>query len=128
MKRDYSKSPIKIFTSYISTQKRLFIIDMLCAVLVAAVDLVFPYVSRMSMNTLLPNKLFSAFFAVMAIMVLAYVLKAALYYIITVVGHRMGVLVEAKMREDVFTMIAMTAKNAEKSLFGRRVFMLMRET
>ena len=105
MKIDYSKSPIKIFTSYISTQKRLFIIDMLCAVLVAAVDLVFPYVSRMSMNTLLPNKLFSAFFAVMAIMVLAYVLKAALYYIITVVGHRMGVLVEAKMREDVFTHI-----------------------
>jgi len=101
-KIDYSKSPIKVFISYISAQKRLFIIDMLCAVLVAGVDLVFPYVSRMSMNTLLPNKLFSAFFSVMGIMVLAYVLKAALYYVITVVGHRMGVLVEAKMREDVF--------------------------
>ena len=27
-------------------QKKLFIIDMICAVLVAAIDLVFPYVSR----------------------------------------------------------------------------------
>ena len=105
MKIDYSKSPIKIFIAYVSTQRKLFIIDMVCAVLVAAVDLVFPYVSRMSMNKLLPNKMFTAFFVIMAVMVLAYVLKAVLYYIITVVGHRMGVLVEAKMREDVFSHI-----------------------
>ena len=105
MKIDYTKSPIKIFISYISTQKKFFIIDMICAVLVAVVDLVFPYVSRMSMNKLLPNKMFTAFFVIMAVMVLAYVLKAVLYYIITVVGHRMGVLVEAKMREDVFSHI-----------------------
>lgn len=103
MKMDYSKSPIRIFISYIATQKKFFIIDMICAVLVAVIDLVFPYVSRMSMNELLPNKLFEAFFAVMAIMVAAYILKAVLYYVITVVGHRMGVLVEAKMRRDVFT-------------------------
>ena len=103
MKMDYTKSPIRIFINYIATQKKFFIIDMVCAVLVAMIDLVFPFVSRMSMNELLPNKLFGAFFTVMAIMVAAYVLKAVLYYVITVVGHRMGVLVEARMRRDVFT-------------------------
>jgi len=75
---------------------------MLCAVAVAVIDLVFPYVSRMSMNSLLPKKLFTAFFAVMGLMVAAYVIKAVLYYVIAVLGHRMGVLVEADMRKDVF--------------------------
>ena len=75
---------------------------MLCAVAVAVIDLLFPYVSRMSMNSLLPNKIFSAFFAVMGLMVAAYVIKAVLYYVIAVLGHRMGVLVEADMRKAVF--------------------------
>ena len=55
------------------------------------------------MNTLLPQKLFMTFFAVMGIMILAYFLKSVLYYIITVVGHRMGVLTESDMRRDIFT-------------------------
>lgn len=89
--------------AYIAGHRRLFIIDMLCAVAVSAIDLIFPYVSRLSMNYLLPEKLFKAFFAVMAAMLLAYLIKATLYYVITVVGHRMGVLVESDMRRDVFT-------------------------
>ncbi len=89
--------------SYVAGHKKLFAIDMGCALLVSVIDLAFPYVSRISMNSLLPNRLFALFFTVMAIMVAAYVIKAALYYIITVVGHRMGVLIEADMRRDVFT-------------------------
>ncbi len=102
-KIDYLQSPFRIFMRYIAGQKKLFVIDMSCAVLVAVIDLVFPYVSRASMHTLLPEKLYRAFFTVMAIMAAAFVLKAALYYVITVVGHRMGVLVESDMRRDVFT-------------------------
>ena len=102
---DFSKSPISIFIRYIAAQRKLFALDMLCAVLVAVIDLAFPYVSRMSMYTLLPNRLFAAFFTVMSVMAAAYVIKAALYYVITVLGHRMGVLVEADMRADVFNHI-----------------------
>lgn len=99
---NYNDSPLKIFVQYIMGQKKLFIIDMVCAVFVAAVDLVFPYVSRNAMTNLLPQKAYAAFFAVMAVLVLAYIVKAALSYVITVVGHRMGVLVESDMRRDVF--------------------------
>ena len=102
MKKDFSVHPLKIFISYIAGQKRLFIIDMLCATAVSLIDLVFPYVSRMSMNSLLPESKFRAFFIVMGLMFAAYVLKAGLYYLITVLGHRMGILVEADMRKDVF--------------------------
>ena len=103
MKKNYNDNPFKIFISYIAGHRKLFAVDMLCALTVSIIDLIFPYVSRVSMNRLLPEKLFTAFFAVMGIMVLAYFLKAVLYYVITVVGHRMGVLVESDMRRDIFT-------------------------
>lgn len=102
MGKNFKDKPLKIFMAYIAGQKKLFIIDMLCAVVVSVVDLVFPYVSKISMNRLLPERLYAVFFAVMGIMVLAYLIKAVLYYVITVVGHRMGVLVESDMRRDVF--------------------------
>ena len=102
MKKDYNRHPLIIFISYLARHKRLFMIDMVCATTVSVIDLVFPYVSRMSMNTLLPEKKFSVFFVVMAIMLASYVFKGVLYYIITSLGHRMGILVEADMREDIF--------------------------
>ncbi|MBQ2960111.1 MAG: ABC transporter ATP-binding protein [Oscillospiraceae bacterium] len=101
-KINYKEHPLKIFAHYIAGHKKLFYIDMVCAVIVSAIDLIFPYVSRMSMNELLPKNMFSTFFVVMGIMLQAYLIKAALYYVITVVGHRMGVLVESDMRKDLF--------------------------
>ena len=100
---NFHDRPLKIFIRYIGRHKRLFTIDMVCALAVAVIDLVFPYVSRQSMYRLLPQKLFGTFFLVMGIMVAAYLLKAVLYYVITVLGHKMGVLTEADMRRDLFT-------------------------
>jgi len=100
---NYHDKSLKIFMAYVFAHKGLFAIDMVCALAVAVIDLVFPYVSRRAMNTLLPQKLFTTFFVVMGIMILAYLGKSVFYYIITVVGHRMGVLTESDMRRDIFT-------------------------
>ena len=100
--KDYTKKPLSIFVDYIRDEKKLFILDMSCAVLVSAVDLVFPYVSKNAMQTYLPQRMFTTFFVVMLILVSAYLLKSLLYYIITVLGHRMGVHIEANMRRDLF--------------------------
>ena len=105
MKKNYNGKPLGVFLSYFKPHMKLFIIDMLCAFAVSIIDLIFPIVSRRSMQTYLPDKLFSAFFIVIAVLLAAYLLKAVFYYIITVLGHYMGVLVEADMRRDVFTHI-----------------------
>ena len=109
--KDFSRSPLNIFVSYIKDEKKLFFIDMGCSVLVAAIDLVFPYVSKNSMQTYLPQSMYRTFFIVMAIIAAAYVLKSVLYYVITVVGHRMGVRIEANMREDLY-------RHVQKLSFG----------
>jgi len=99
---NYKAPPLKIFAQYIGRHRGLFALDMACSVAVALVDLIFPYVSRKSMYTLLPEKQYTAFFAVMLLMAAAYVLTAALNYVIVVYGHRMGVLTESDMRRDLF--------------------------
>lgn len=103
MKKNYNDKPLKIFMSYIAGHKKIFYFDMFCAFMVSLIDLVFPYVSKKAMNTYLPEKMFKTFFIVMGILLLAFIIKAGFFYFITVVGHRMGVLVESDMRRDVFT-------------------------
>ena len=69
------KSGLREFFSYFKPHMGLFLMDMACATLASLIDLAFPYVSRMSMTTLLPERMFTTFFVVIAIMIAAYVLK-----------------------------------------------------
>ena len=99
---NYNRSKLSIFASYIRPHSAAFALDMGLSLAVAMVDLAFPYITRHAMNTMLPERLFATFFTVMAILFAAYLLRACFQYLITIVGHRMGTLVEADMRRDVF--------------------------
>jgi len=101
-KIDYSKSDLSVFISYILPHRKLFAIDMLLSVGIAGIDLAFPYITRKAMNSYLPQKLYALFFMVMGIVLAAYLLRAFFQYLITVIGHGYGTLVEADMRRDVF--------------------------
>lgn len=83
----------------------MFAVDMVLSVCVAGIDLAFPFITRQAMNSLLPQKLYAMFFAVMGIVLAAYLLRAVLQYYITVIGHGYGTLVEADMRTDIFSHI-----------------------
>ena len=102
MKRDFSKNTLSVFLTYYRPHWRLLTVDMLCVLLSSLADLAFPLASRTAMRSLLPQALYRAFFAVMAILFGAYVIKAILRYVVTVVGHRCGVYMEADMRADLF--------------------------
>ena len=101
-KIDFNHSKLSVFAAYIRPHREAFAVDMGLSVAVALVDLIFPLVSRWSMQALLPQGLFRAFFSVMSIVFLAYLLRAWFMYLVTVIGHRMGTMVEADMRRDVF--------------------------
>ena len=101
-KIDFNRSKLSVFVSYIRPHGAAFAVDMGLSMAVALVDLIFPLVSRWSMQALLPQGLFRAFFSVMSVVFLAYLLRAWFMYLVTVIGHRMGTMVEADMRRDVF--------------------------
>ena len=97
------KSSLKHFVSYYRRHWRLFVLDLACALMIAAVDLAFPLVSRYAMTTLLPADMYHTFFIIMGALVAAYLLKALFMYIVTYWGHTLGVRMEADMRHDLFT-------------------------
>ena len=97
------KSTLAVFASYYKPHLGLFVLDMVCALLIALVDLAFPYLSRYSMQELLPEKLYTAFFVVVAILVGAYILRSVFNYIVAYWGHLLGVRIEADIRRDLFT-------------------------
>ncbi|MGM9557719.1 MAG: ABC transporter ATP-binding protein [Oscillospiraceae bacterium] len=99
------KSTLSVFLSFFKPHRRLFALDMLCAFAVAAVDLLYPLVSRRALNELLPEKAYTAFFVVMGVVALAYILRSILYYVICLWGHTFGIRVEADIRETLFTHI-----------------------
>ncbi len=94
--------PLRVFLSYYRPHKHLFFLDMLCALVICVIDLAFPYLSRNALNTMLPQKEYHAFFVVIAILVLAYICKGFLYFIVSYWGHIFGVRVEADLRRDLY--------------------------
>ena len=101
--KDYQKkSPLMIFLSYFKNHKKLFAIDVLCACLIAAIDLTFPLITRSALYDMLPNKMYRTFFIIMVAVVLSYVLRSFLNYIVSYYGHTFGIRVEADIRRDLF--------------------------
>ena len=96
------KSPLRIFVSYFRKHIGLFILDISCAVGIALIDLAFPLITRSALYDLLPNQLYQTFFAITATIVVCYMLRSYLNYVISYHGHTFGIRVEADIRSDLF--------------------------
>ena len=102
--RDFQKQGLlSIFISYFKPHMGLFLLDMACARMISIIDLAFPYVSRICMYELIPESRYQAFFAVVVVLIAAYLLRAGMQYIVCYWGHTFGVLVEADIRKDLFS-------------------------
>ena len=93
---------IKTLFSYFGPHKKIFALDMFCAIMVAAIDLAFPLISRHAMYDLLPEKAFRFFFIMMAVVAVFFLFRSLCYYIMTYWGHTFGIRVEADIREALF--------------------------
>jgi len=96
------KSALQIFLSYFRPHRRLFFMDLACALMISIIDLAFPAVSRWCMYELLPQSAYRTFFTVMLAVFAAFVLRSLLTYVICYWGHTFGILVEADIRRDLF--------------------------
>ena len=96
------KNDFQTFISYFKPHRRLFFLDLACALMISLIDLAFPFVSRWCMYTLLPNSIYKTFWMVMIIFLFAYLIRSFFTYVICYYGHTFGILVEADMRKDLF--------------------------
>jgi ATP-binding cassette, subfamily B, bacterial len=75
---------------------------MICAFLVAAMDLVFPMFTNYLLKDAIPNKNLRTIIIFTFVLVLLYVVKLIANYIIDYWGHVMGVRLQYDMRKEVF--------------------------
>ena len=97
-----TRSPLRIFLHYFKNHKGLFAVDVFCAFLIAAIDLAFPLITRSALYDMLPGQMYRTFFIVMGAVVVCYVLRSFLNYIVAYYGHTFGIRVEADIRRDLF--------------------------
>ena len=90
------------FLMYYKPYKKLFIIDFGCAVLSAALDLMFPLGVNWIIDRVLPDGNFKTTLMVCVILLGLYVFNMLLNYIVVYMGHMLGINIETDMRRDLF--------------------------
>ena len=101
--QDYQrKRPLMIFLHYFKNHWKLFLMDITCAVLIAAIDLSFPLITRTALYEWLPNQQYRFFFTIMIVVAAFYGVRAFLQFIVAYFGHTFGIRVEADIRADLF--------------------------
>lgn len=96
---------LKRFISYYKPHLVLFIIDMICAVLIAATDLIYPMITRRLINNIIPSKNISLIYYIGIVLFILYLVRMGLEYVVGYYGHVLGVRMEYDMRRDMFSHI-----------------------
>ncbi len=92
----------KRFIAYYKPHRLVFCLDMLAALLVSLVGIVYPIVTRLMLNDLIPNRNYRLVVIFGVSLLGLYVVKMLLNYFIQYYGHVMGVRMQAQMRSDMF--------------------------
>ena len=100
--RNQTQSLLRRFMAYYKPHLRLFTMDMSAALLVALVGVVYPMITRLMLNDLIPNRNYRLVVIYGVILLCLYLVKMLLNYFIQYQGHMMGVYMQARMRSDMF--------------------------
>lgn len=96
---------MKKFISYYKPYKKVFFLDMLCALIISIVDLAFPQILNYLNNTFYvqPKEMIMDSLFILAIgLLIMYIVRALCRYYVTAQGHIMGAKMESDMRQDLF--------------------------
>lgn len=98
-------SIFKRFIRYYKPYKKMFYIDMLCALIVSVIDLAFPQILNILTKDVFmgsPSDIISLLGYIFIGLILMYIIRYFCQYYITSWGHIMGANMESDMREDLF--------------------------
>ena len=96
------RGAIREFVSYYKPHRRMFFLDMCCALVISLVDIVFPVFTRRVLYDYIPNQMMRTFLLMAAGMLALFLIRTAAQWVVTYLGHVMGVHIEADMRADIF--------------------------
>ncbi len=93
---------LKRFIKYYKPHKKIFILDMTAAFLVAIIGMGYPIITRFMLNDFIPNKKLDLVIICSLSLLVIYIIRMFLRYFIQYYGHIMGVRMQSEMRSDMF--------------------------
>ncbi len=93
---------LKKFISYYKPHKKLFIADMTASLLISAIGMVYPIITNLMLNTLIPEKKYNLIIISGLGVLTLYVIRMLLRYFVQYYGHLIGTRMQAQMRTDMF--------------------------
>ena len=90
----------KKFISYYKRHYRLLILDLVCVIMVALIDIIFPYLTRYIINGNV--KTIDILVLIGVALLVIYSLRYIFAYIVGYYGHVLGIKIETDMRQDLF--------------------------
>lgn len=100
--KEKKKGYLRRFVAYYKPHKKLFIIDMCCAFIISAFNLVYPYITKEIINNYVPNRLMDLLLAGCGLLLGLYIIKAGLNFVLQYWGHLVGLRMQADMRRELF--------------------------
>ena len=96
------RGAIREFAGYYKPHMRMFALDLCCALVISLVDILFPVFTRTVLYDYIPNQLMRTFALMAVLMLVMFLIRTAAQWMVTYLGHVMGVHIEADMRADIF--------------------------
>ena len=93
---------IKRFAKYYRPHIKMFIADLVCALALSAINLVYPMITRRMIKEFIPDGAVGLLVTFAAILLALYVMKLFLNYFVSYWGHVVGVRMQADMRAEMF--------------------------
>lgn len=93
---------LKRFLSYYKPHKKMMTLDMLAALMISVIGMVYPVVTNKMLNEYIPNKMYTTIVIAGAIVLALYFARMALNYFVQYYGHVIGVHMQSQMRKDLF--------------------------
>ena len=99
------KYSLKRFIRYYRPYMGLFLLDMVCALIISAVDIVYPLMADKALNDYvnIADPILGAFVTLIIIAAALFIIRTVCQFIVTYYGHFLGVKIESDMRRDVFS-------------------------
>ncbi len=93
---------IKRFISYYKPHKKMLVLDMLAALFISIIGMVYPVVTNKMLNEYIPGKMYKTIVISGIIVLVLYIIRMLLRYFVQYYGHVIGVRMQSQMRIDLF--------------------------
>ena len=93
---------LKRFLHYYKPHKLIFTLDMLASFFMAMIAILYPVITRIMLNDLIPNRQYRLIVLAGLGLLLIYIVRMLLNFFVQYYGHVMGVRMQAEMRSDMF--------------------------